>query len=115
MTRNKASRWPAGIWVPAVGTLFCLLGFQLAGGGEKSDTAFFERRIRPILTTRCFKCHQGRGQTPAGSLALDSRVALRRGGQSGRAIVPGQPEQSLLMQKVRSANPELRRGGRDGK
>ena len=108
MTRNKASRWPAGIWGLAVGTLFCLLGSPLAGGAEKSDTAFFERRIRPILTTRCLKCHQGRDQTPAGSLALDSRAALRRGGQSGRAIVPGQPEDSLLMQKVRSADPELR-------
>ena len=108
MTGNRVSRWLAGIWGPVVGALFCFLGSSLAHAAGQADNTFFERRIRPILVTRCFKCHQGRGQTPAGSLALDSREAVRRGGQSGRVIVPGQPEQSLLLQKVRSADPELR-------
>ncbi|MBB75578.1 MAG: hypothetical protein CMJ75_13810 [Planctomycetaceae bacterium] len=108
MTRNKVSQSLAGNWILVLGPLFLFPAVSLAGGAEQSDDTFFERRIRPILTTRCFKCHRGRGQKPAGALALDTRAAFRRGGQSGHAIIPGQPEQSLLMQKVRAADPALR-------
>jgi hypothetical protein len=108
MTGNKVSRSTAGGWGAVVGTLFCFLGVSLTHAAGKAANTFFERRLRPILMTPCFKCHQGRGQTEAGSLALDSCEAVRRGGQSGPAIIPGQPEQSLLMKKVRSADPELR-------
>jgi uncharacterized protein DUF1553/uncharacterized protein DUF1549/cytochrome c len=64
----------------------------------QSDPDFFEKRVRPILVDRCVKCHSG--AKPKGGLRLD--VAGR-----SRAIVPGDPDRSLLVQAVRRENPDL--------
>jgi hypothetical protein len=63
--------------------------------------AFFERQIRPLLIEHCYKCHSGEAKEIGGELQLDSRAAMRRGGQSGPVVVPGQPDQSRLIQAVR--------------
>jgi len=60
---------------------------------------FFERQIRPLLAEHCHACHGADQQK--GGLRLDSRPALLAGGDSGPAVVPGQPEQSLLIEVVR--------------
>ncbi len=59
---------------------------------------FFESRVRPILASHCYECHT---DDPKGGLRLDSREALVSGGESGPAIVPGDPKESLLIQAVR--------------
>ncbi|WP_422929993.1 DUF1553 domain-containing protein [Singulisphaera sp. PoT] len=56
---------------------------------------FFESRIRPTLVTHCTKCHGEEKQK--GGLRVDSRTAMIEGGDSGAAIVPGNPEESLLV------------------
>ncbi len=61
---------------------------------------FFESRIRPVLVDRCLDCHGAEG-TAKGGLRVDSREALLKGGLSGPAIVPGNPEASPLIQAVR--------------
>ena len=48
---------------------------------------FFEKEIRPLLIQKCSRCHGAEKQK--GGLRIDSREALRRGGQSGTALVPG--------------------------
>ena len=63
-------------------------------------TAFFESRIRPVLVEHCYKCHSGRTKSPKGGLRLDSREALLRGGGNGPAIVPGKPDDSLLIKAL---------------
>jgi cytochrome c553 len=55
----------------------------------------FESRVRPLLAQTCFRCHGG--EKIAGDLRVDSRAALIKGGKHGAAIVPGQPEKSLLL------------------
>jgi mono/diheme cytochrome c family protein len=62
------------------------------------QTEFFEKSVRPVLTENCMSCH---GNGAAGGLRLDSREAALKGGKSGPAIVPGDPEKSLLMAAVR--------------
>jgi hypothetical protein len=62
---------------------------------------FFEKTIRPLLSEGCFRCHGPEKQK--GDLRLDSRAALLEGGESGPAIVPGNPDRSLLIQAVRHA------------
>ncbi len=62
------------------------------------SAAFFESRIRPVLVESCSSCH---GETALGALRVDSRDALLIGGLSGPAIVPGNPEASLLIQAIR--------------
>ena len=59
---------------------------------------FFETRVRPVLAENCFECH---GRLRRGRLRVNSREALLAGGASGPAIIPGNPDGSLLIQTVR--------------
>ena len=59
---------------------------------------FFESRVRPILVERCVKCHGPQKQSSG--LRLDSREAVLKGGDTGPAVVPAKPEESLLIQAV---------------
>src|SRR4051794_34077667 len=77
----------------------------LAFGADQKDAAeVFEMRIRPILAKNCFACHASNAM---GGLAVDSRQALLKGGKSGPAIVPGKPDESLLIRAVRHAREGL--------
>src|SRR4051812_13877625 len=81
-----------------------LLGLTARSGeAETPDDprmiADFENRVRPILAVRCVKCHGPQKQES--NLRLDSRAAMMQGGASGPAIVPGRPEESLLVKAVR--------------
>jgi mono/diheme cytochrome c family protein len=67
---------------------------------------FFEKEIRPILVERCYECHSARGKTKGG-LRLDTRKGVRIGGDSGAAIVPGEPDKSLLVEAIRYKNRDL--------
>ena len=69
---------------------------------------FFEAKIRPVLATQCGKCHASTAEKLRGGLRLDSREALRLGGDSGPAIVPGKPDESLLIRAIRYRDDELR-------
>jgi cytochrome c553 len=68
---------------------------------------FFEAKIRPILATQCGKCHARTAEKLRGGLQLDSREGIRRGGNSGPMIVPGKPDQSLLIHAIRYRDEEL--------
>ena len=54
------------------------------------EVEFFESRIRPLLVDNCFDCHT---DDEKGGLRLDSRDALLKGGETGPAIVPGDPDE----------------------
>jgi uncharacterized membrane protein len=69
---------------------------------------FFEKKIRPVLTDNCYQCHSTQAGTPQGGLLLDSREAMFKGGVSGQpAIVPGDPDNSLLIRAIRYTDPKL--------
>ena len=70
------------------------------------DTAFFETKVLPLLTQRCFECHSHEKKIKAG-LALDSRAGWVAGGDSGPAILPGEVEKSLLIKAVRYTDDDL--------
>jgi hypothetical protein len=61
---------------------------------------YFEKHIRPILLDRCYSCHSATAKKLKGGLRLDSREALRKGGDSGPAIFPGEPARSLLIKAI---------------
>src|SRR5262245_12908097 len=58
----------------------------------------FDTVVAPLLVRRCLDCHSG--QKPKGGLDLGSRRGALRGGESGPAIVPGKPEESLLWEYI---------------
>ena len=68
------------------------------------ESAFFESRIRPLLVDNCIRCH-GEEKQRAG-LRLDSREGWAKGGESGPAIVPGDPDKSPLIKAIRWNDPE---------
>ena len=66
---------------------------------------FFETQVRPVLVESCNNCH-GATKIKAG-LRLDSRQAILAGGDSGPAVVPGDPAQSPLIAAIRYEGPEM--------
>ena len=90
---------------------FLLLPFfaMLAAAEPVSDPtgiAFFEARIRPVLAEKCYECHSAAHKVKA-KLHLDSRAGLLAGGESGPALVPGQPEKSLLITAISYHDEDL--------
>ncbi len=64
--------------------------------------AFFEKHIRPLLADNCYGCHSAKLAKPMSGLLLDSKAGMLRGGSSGSsAIVPGKPDESLIIGAVR--------------
>ena len=74
--------------------------------------AFFETRVRPLLVQHCYECHSTDAKTLRAGLKLDSRSAMLTGGETGPAIVPGKPDDSLLVQAVRWQGFEMPPSGR---
>ena len=64
------------------------------------DVQYFERKIRPILVNRCYACHSIDAKVLHGGLRLDTASLIYKGGESGRAIVSGHPEESLLIETI---------------
>jgi hypothetical protein len=64
--------------------------------------AYFEKNIRPLLVTNCYGCHSSKLPSPMSALTLDTRAGMLRGGKSGvPAVVPGKPEDSLIVAAVK--------------
>jgi mono/diheme cytochrome c family protein len=83
----------------------------VAAGGKPESvlTEFFELHIRPVLAQQCFACHTN---TKSGGLRLDARKDILAGGKSGPAIVPGDPDKSLLLSAIRHNGPlKMPKGG----
>ncbi len=70
---------------------------------------FFESKIRPVLVEHCYQCHSADSEKLKGGLFLDSRDGMMRGGDSGPTLVPGDPEDSILVKSLRydSEFPEM--------
>src|SRR4051812_363687 len=62
---------------------------------------FFEQKIRPVLAEHCYSCHSAQAKKLKAGLYLDSLGGVMKGGDSGPAVIPGNPEKSLLNQAVR--------------
>ena len=76
--------------------LLSCLSASLQADDESSQIEFFEKKIRPVLVSKCYECHSAIAGDVQGGLLLDSRPAMLKGGDSGPVVVPGKPNQSLL-------------------
>src|SRR3954470_14582874 len=97
------------------------LAFQIAAEARQAaapgtapappSSEYFESYVRPVLAANCFDCH---AEEKMGGLRLDSRDAMLKGGRSGPALVPGDPEKSLIIEAVRQTRATLKmpKGGR---
>ncbi len=90
-----------------------LAALTLAHAGALPDAddaareAFFEARIRPLFAAHCYECHSHAAGKSKGHLFLDAREGWEQGGDSGPALLAGNPEQSLLVRAVRYGDQNL--------
>ncbi|MEY3448575.1 MAG: hypothetical protein RL749_191, partial [Verrucomicrobiota bacterium] len=85
----------------------CLLAVSLLGADPAADTVRFNRDIRPIMSDTCFHCHGFDPKSRKGGLRLDLREEALKAGKSGEiAIVPGKPEESEIIKRIFSNDPE---------
>jgi cytochrome c553 len=67
---------------------------------DRRQLEFFEKKIRPVLVKSCYECHSAKSKELGGKLRLDHRMGLLKGGETGAAVVPGQPAASLLLEAI---------------
>ncbi|OWK46337.1 PSD1 and planctomycete cytochrome C domain-containing protein [Fimbriiglobus ruber] len=74
---------------------------------EAAGVEYFEKKVRPILVGHCYQCHSA-DTKPAGGLRVDDRNGLLTGGNTGPAVVPGDPGKSLLLKRTTPDNAKRR-------
>ena len=103
--------WPPGPEVLRRGLRWALLLLSTlpawAADPTPAQLQFFENKIRPIFANNCYKCHSRQAEKLKANLSLEFRDGLLKGGETGPAIVPGDPDHSLLIKAVRYTDPDL--------
>ncbi len=91
-----------------------LVGPVYAAGAAPSPEGieFFETHIRPVLVSKCYECHSGKSKKIRAGLRLDTAERMRAGGESGPAIVPNKPDDSLLISALRYQSNEMPPSGK---
>ena len=82
-----------------VATILGTLGISATAFAGEAGSERFEKKVRPLLAERCWRCHGA--EQAKGGLRLDTADALLAGGESGPAVVPGKPDESPLIAAVR--------------
>lgn len=79
-----------------------------------ADLVFFESKVRPLLSSRCFECHSEKSKRVRGKLWLDSHDGVHKGGVTGPAVIAGKPDESLLMRAIRhtKGSPQMPPSGK---
>src|ERR1022692_13376 len=80
---------------------------QTVKATEETLVDFFERKVRPVLANNCHNCHSANTKAIA-NLRVDDRNGLVKGGNRGPAVIPGNPDKSLLIQAVRKTHPKVK-------
>jgi hypothetical protein len=95
--------WPVLIWLTST------IAFAAVNESRSSRKAavFFETKIRPVLVHNCYQCHSGDPAKAKGHLVLDTHDGIRKGGDSGEAVVPGHADTSLLIEAIRHEGLEM--------
>jgi cytochrome c553 len=75
---------------------------------EATQADFFEKSIRPVLADKCYKCHSADSAKVKGGLLLDTRQGIQAWGDTGPAVVPGKPSESLLVKALHWEDKDLR-------
>jgi len=101
----NASRITHQFWLSVpVALVLSVIAVGADDSAEIRGVRFFEQKIRPVLVSRCYDCHSAKALSAnrlKGKLLLDTREGIRAGGESGPAIVPGKPGDSLLIGALR--------------
>src|SRR3954465_7555995 len=95
------------ILIFAVAAVPLLCSPQSQAAPDPAGIEFFEKKIRPIFVEHCYECHSADAKKVKGGLLLDTRDGTLKGGDNGPALVPGNPEKSLMIKAVRYTDEDL--------
>src|SRR6266545_1093183 len=104
LVRSMMNSSPTLRAVAVVLVLFCLHARAGAQPPDAKGLAHFESKIRPVLVKECYQCHSAeaaKNKKLRGGLLLDTREGIRKGGDGGPAVVPGDVKKSLLLAALR--------------
>jgi hypothetical protein len=79
----------------------------MAADMTPDQRSFFESRIRPVLVKQCYECHSQNSKKLGGKLLLDAPSEMIAGGESGPTLIPGKPDDSLIIQALRYDGLEM--------
>ena len=80
--------------------MLCLATCAAVPAAADDAGDFFEAMIRPVLVDNCYECHSAESDAPKGGLRVDTRDGILEGGDSGPAVIPNDPEESLLLKAI---------------
>ena len=92
--------------------LLCFASLVTTGIADEPQADFFEKKIRPVLVEHCYKCHAADSKSLKGNLRLDTLEGTRTGGDSGPTVVPGKPDDSLLLSALKYDDFEMPPSGK---
>ncbi len=88
-----------------------VLLFSVAAGAQtdppREQIEFFESKIRPVLVEHCYSCHSHEAKKLKAGLFLDSRDGALKGGDTGPALLPGEPQKSLIIEAISYKNVDM--------
>jgi cytochrome c len=74
-----------------------------SGDADAAKPEFYQKSVRPIFVSNCFRCHAGMNRR--GGLSLSTRAGILKGGKDGPVIAPGDPAKSMLVRLIRHEGP----------
>ncbi len=104
-TTLAKAEMPVNVAMPAASS--DTMASSKGGDFTAEQIAFFESKVRPILSAACYKCHSLAEGKAKGGLTLDTREGVRKGGDTGAAVVPGNPDKSLLITAITYDDADL--------
>ena len=96
------------MWKTWLLSIAVVLPWGVVTAAAHSEEISFNRDIRSLLSNNCFKCHGPDADERQGGLRLDTQEGALAESDSGLAIGPGKPEESLLIERITSADPDMR-------
>lgn len=92
----------------ALGMMFSIfMPIQPVRADDKEGLEFFEKKIRPVLVAKCYECHSAKSKPLRAGLRVDTRDAIRDGGDSGESVVPDDVDSSLLITALEYVEDDL--------
>jgi len=118
VARQKAVPWqrwfaPTMRSLSNIHLITCATGMLMASAPARAmemtpeQRTFFESKIRPVLVKQCYECHSADAKKLGGKLLLDAPSEMIAGGESGPSLIPGKPDESLIIQALRYDGIEM--------
>jgi cytochrome c553 len=87
--------------------IFAAAAKDSSAQATSDQLAFFEKKIRPVLVQTCYECHSAQAKKLKANFLIDTRTGIRKGGDNGPGIVPGDLDKSLVIAAIRWKDENL--------